>query len=98
MANCNCIIYVSRNPTGSFKDRSMTVGVSKALELGVDTVVTASSGNAAASLAAYSAKAGIKCFAFVLEFASPAKNDQIHFHMNMIALKIFTHLLRVVYS
>jgi threonine synthase len=70
----------TRNPTGSFKDRSMTVGVSKAVEFGVRTVATASSGNAAASLAAYSAKAGLKCFAFVLESASTAKIAQIRLH------------------
>jgi threonine synthase len=70
----------TRNPTGSFKDRSMTVGVSKALEFGTKTVATASSGNAAASLAAYSAKAGLKCFAFVLEFASFAKIAQIRLY------------------
>lgn len=49
------------NPTGSFKDRGMTVGVSKAVELGVKTVVCASTGNTAASLAAYAAKAGLSC-------------------------------------
>ncbi|MFQ6051426.1 MAG: threonine synthase [Candidatus Hydrothermarchaeota archaeon] len=49
------------NPTGSFKDRGMTVGVSKALELGVNTVACASTGNTSASLAAYAAKAGLKC-------------------------------------
>ncbi len=70
----------TRNPTGSFKDRSMTVGVSKALEFAAKTVATASSGNAAASLAAYSAKAGLKCFAFVLEFASFAKIAQIRLY------------------
>jgi threonine synthase len=70
----------TRNPTASFKDRSITVGVSKALEFGTRTVTTASSGNAAASLAAYSAKAGLKCVAFVLEFASPTKIAQIHLY------------------
>ncbi|MEM3506454.1 MAG: pyridoxal-phosphate dependent enzyme, partial [Candidatus Bathyarchaeia archaeon] len=50
------------NPTGSFKDRGMTVGVSKALELGMKKVVCASTGNTSASLAAYAAKAGLKCF------------------------------------
>jgi threonine synthase len=70
----------TRNPTGSFKDRSMTVGVSKALEFGAKTVATASSGNAAASLAAYSAKAGLKCVAFVLEFAPSAKIAQIRLY------------------
>jgi threonine synthase len=49
------------NPTGSFKDRGMTVGVSKAVELGVNAVICASTGNTSASLAAYAAKAGLQC-------------------------------------
>jgi threonine synthase len=49
------------NPTGSFKDRGMTVGVSKAMELGAKSVICASTGNTSASLAAYAAKAGLKC-------------------------------------
>ncbi len=47
------------NPTGSFKDRGMTVGVSKALEVGMKMVACASTGNTSASLAIYAAKAGI---------------------------------------
>jgi threonine synthase len=47
------------NPTGSFKDRGMTVAVAKALEDGVAAVVCASTGNTAASAAAYAARAGI---------------------------------------
>jgi len=47
------------NPTGSFKDRGMTVGVTKSLELGMKTVACASTGNTSASLAIYGAKAGI---------------------------------------
>jgi threonine synthase len=49
------------NPTGSFKDRGMSVGITKALELGVDTVGCASTGNTSASLAAYAARAGLRC-------------------------------------
>jgi len=49
------------NPTGSFKDRGMSVGITKALELNVDTVGCASTGNTSASLAAYAARAGLKC-------------------------------------
>ena len=49
------------NPTGSFKDRGMTVAISKARELGTKKVLCASTGNTAASLAAYSAKAGMEC-------------------------------------
>ena len=47
------------NPSGSFKDRGMTVGVSMALQLGKQTVACASTGNTSASLAVYAAKAGI---------------------------------------
>jgi len=49
------------NPTGSFKDRGMTVAISKARELGKKKVLCASTGNTAASLAAYSARAGMEC-------------------------------------
>jgi threonine synthase len=49
------------NPTGSFKDRGMTVAVSKALEDGARGVVCASTGNTAASAAAYAARAGLEC-------------------------------------
>lgn len=48
------------NPTCSFKDRGMTVGISKALEYGFKAVACASTGNTSASLAAYAAKAGLK--------------------------------------
>ncbi len=47
------------NPTGSFKDRGMTVGVTKALELGMKSVACASTGNTSASLAVYGARAGV---------------------------------------
>jgi threonine synthase len=47
------------NPTGSFKDRGMTVAVSKALEEGVKAVVCASTGNTSASMAAYAVRAGM---------------------------------------
>jgi threonine synthase len=49
----------SANPTGSFKDRGMTVAISKALEQGAQAVVCASTGNTAASAAAYAARAGL---------------------------------------
>ena len=47
------------NPTGSFKDRGMTVALSRALESGARTVICASTGNTAASAAAYAARAGL---------------------------------------
>jgi threonine synthase len=55
------------NPTGSFKDRGMTVGVTKAIELGARSVICASTGNTAASLSAYAARAGITSFVVVPE-------------------------------
>jgi len=55
----------TRNPTGTFKDRPATVGISKALELGAKTVAIASDGNAGPATAAYAAKAGLKCYVFM---------------------------------
>ena len=49
------------NPTGSFKDRGMTVAISKAVERGAKTVICASTGNTSAAAAAYAARAGIQC-------------------------------------
>ncbi|MFA5453614.1 MAG: threonine synthase [Candidatus Methanomethylophilaceae archaeon] len=57
--------YEGANPTGSFKDRGMTVGVSHAVEIGAKIVGCASTGNTSASLAAYAAKAGLKCAVFL---------------------------------
>lgn len=53
--------YEGANPTGSFKDRGMTLAVSKAVEEGAGAVACASTGNTSASAAAYSARAGIEC-------------------------------------
>src|SRR6266550_2496615 len=49
------------NPSGSFKDRGMVVAVAKALEDGATAVLCASTGNTAASAAAYAARAGLRC-------------------------------------
>ena len=51
--------WEASNPTGSYKDRGMTVAVSKALEEGAEVVLCASTGNTAASAAAYAARAGL---------------------------------------
>ena len=53
--------YEGLNPTGSFKDRGMTMAMSKAVEDGSKAVICASTGNTAASAAAYSARAGLTC-------------------------------------
>ncbi|MEX2204247.1 MAG: threonine synthase [Actinomycetota bacterium] len=57
--------YEGANPTASFKDRGMTLAISKALEEGSKAVVCASTGNTSASAAAYAAKAGITCAVLV---------------------------------
>src|SRR5213596_4157624 len=59
-----CEVFVKNegvNPTGSFKDRGMTVAVSKAIEHGAKALICASTGNTSASAAAYAAHAGIPC-------------------------------------
>ncbi len=53
--------YEGLNPTGSFKDRGMTMAISKAVEGGARTVICASTGNTSAAAAAYAARAGILC-------------------------------------
>jgi threonine synthase len=57
--------YDGANPTGSFKDRGMTLAISKAAEAGAEAVVCASTGNTSASAAAYAAKAGLTCAVLV---------------------------------
>ncbi|MHB8512389.1 MAG: threonine synthase [Actinomycetota bacterium] len=57
--------YEGANPTGSFKDRGMTLAISKAVEEGAKAVICASTGNTSASAAAYAAKAGIECVVLV---------------------------------
>ncbi len=57
--------YDGANPTGSFKDRGMTMAISKAVEEGSKAVVCASTGNTSASAAAYAAKAGLTCAVLV---------------------------------
>ncbi|MEV5322866.1 threonine synthase [Nonomuraea sp. NPDC052634] len=53
------------NPTGSFKDRGMTVAISRAVEAGAQTVICASTGNTSASAAAYAARAGLRAAVLV---------------------------------
>lgn len=63
-----CDVYLKvegANPTGSFKDRGMTVAVSKAVENGAKAIICASTGNTSASAAAYAARAGITCAVLV---------------------------------
>ena len=67
-------------PTLSFKDRGAAVLVAHCKSIGVDSVVQDSSGNAGNSVAAYCAKAGIRCEIFVPEGTSPKKIDMIRAH------------------
>src|SRR3989339_1220885 len=57
--------YEGANPTGSFKDRGMTMAISKAKERGCKAVICASTGNTSASAAAYSARAGMDCIVII---------------------------------
>lgn len=57
--------YEGLNPTGSFKDRGMTMAISKAKEKGARVVMCASTGNTSASAAAYAARAGMDCFVLI---------------------------------
>ena len=57
--------YEGANPTGSFKDRGMTMAISKACEEKAQAVMCASTGNTSASAAAYAARAGIKCIVLI---------------------------------
>jgi len=61
--------YEGLNPTGSFKDRGMTVAVSKAMEKGAKAIICASTGNTSASAAAYAARAKITCVVLIPEGA-----------------------------
>src|SRR5438128_12210418 len=65
-----CEVYLKvegGNPTGSFKDRGMTMAISKATEDGAKAVVCASTGNTSASAAAYAARAGLTCAVLIPE-------------------------------
>lgn len=61
--------YEGLNPTGSFKDRGMTMAVSKAAEDGAEVVICASTGNTSASAAAYAARAGMQAVVLIPEGA-----------------------------
>ena len=59
--------YEAANPTGSFKDRGMTMAITKAVEDGANAVICASTGNTSASAAAYAARAGMRCVVLIPE-------------------------------
>ena len=87
------------NPTGSFKDRGMVVAVAKAIEAGATTVLCASTGNTAASAAAYAARAGLRC-AVVLPAGHVAVGklaQAIAFGARVVAVRgTFDDALRIV--
>ncbi|MFK3984884.1 threonine synthase [Micromonospora sp. NPDC050397] len=67
-ARTGCDVYLKvegANPTGSFKDRGMTVAVSRAVEQGNKAIICASTGNTSASAAAYAARGGLSCAVLV---------------------------------
>ncbi|MFA7657798.1 MAG: threonine synthase [Candidatus Gastranaerophilaceae bacterium] len=68
LSSINAEVYLKfegANPTGSFKDRGMTMAVSKAAEAGENAIICASTGNTSAAAAAYGAKAGMRCFVLI---------------------------------
>ncbi|MCI0479639.1 pyridoxal-phosphate dependent enzyme, partial [Candidatus Uhrbacteria bacterium] len=65
------------NPTGSFKDRQVSVGLSHARELGANTVAAVSSGNVACAAAAYASRAGLRAILFMHGHAAPGKIAQV---------------------
>lgn len=89
------------NPTASFKDRGMTMAISKALEAGAKAVMCASTGNTSASAAAYSARAGLKCCILVPEgkIAMGKLSQTILMGAKVLAIKgNFDHALGIVRS
>jgi threonine synthase len=67
----------TRNPTGSFKDRLACMAISAAKEMGANTIVSSSSGNAGAAAAAYAAKAGLPCVIFTFKGTAGAMVSQM---------------------
>ncbi|MDQ6622630.1 MAG: threonine synthase, partial [Verrucomicrobiota bacterium] len=93
--------YEGLNPTGSFKDRGMTVAVSKAVEQGTKAVICASTGNTSASAAAYAARAGIRC-AVILPAGKIARGKMVQayaYGARVVAIEgNFDDALRIVRS
>lgn len=76
------------NPSWSFKDRVVSVALSKALEFGFDTVACASTGNLANAVAAHAARAGLKCYVFVPADLEPTKiTGSLVYRPNVIAVR-----------
>lgn len=77
------------NPTGSFKDRGMTLAISKAVEEGAKAVICASTGNTSASAAAFATKAGLKCYVLLPHgYVALGKLAQaIHYGAQIVPIK-----------
>ena len=78
-ANKNVSVWLkdeSHNPTGSFKARGISVAVSKAKEFGIDRLITPTAGNAGGALAAYCAKANMKCIVVMPEHTPSIFKDE----------------------
>jgi threonine synthase len=81
MFNNVYIKFEGTNPTGSFKDRGMTVAITIAKEAGAKSVIVASTGNTAASASAYAARAGLQCYVFLPQGAvAQGKLAQVSLH------------------
>ncbi|MBV9488449.1 MAG: threonine synthase [Verrucomicrobia bacterium] len=84
LLGADCEVYLKfegLNPTGSFKDRGMTVAISKAVEGGAKLAICASTGNTSASAAAYAARAGIACVVLLPHGKiAPGKLAQAYVH------------------
>src|SRR5436853_7242732 len=97
-----CRVFVKTegvNPTGSFKDRGMTVAVSKAIERGARAIICASTGNTSASAAAYAARAGILCVVIlpVGKIATGKLMQAFAYGAKIVAIHgNFDHALRIV--
>ncbi|MGI6357103.1 MAG: threonine synthase [Bacillota bacterium] len=81
--------YEGANPTGSFKDRGMTLAVSKAKEAGARAVICASTGNTSASAAAYAARAQLDCVVLIPEgkIALGKLAQAVHYGAKVIAIQ-----------
>ena len=81
--------FEGSNPTGSFKDRGMTMAVTKAVESGSNAIICASTGNTSASAAAYGAKAGLKTFVLIPDgyIALGKLSQAMMYGANIIAIK-----------
>ncbi len=87
----------SVNPTGSFKDRQVSVGITRARELGLDTVAVVSSGNVACAASAYAARAGMKSILMMHGHAGGAKAQQATAYGGQ-AIRVDTPSARAVFD